>query len=280
MFTSGHRSLPLLSALLLTLAACGSGSDSSSKPAALDYLAQVATSGGAVATFHSGAPPAAGSGPTASASNSSAILPGGSALFTVSADGSFSTIYITIAGVDGYWQLDLSSAATGAIDLVLSVGQHAPSTFTLRFGVGTGGAAGAYDTVPVTLTEVGTGAVQVSLTWDAESDVDLHLVEPGGEEIYYGHERSAAGGTLDLDSNAACSIDGKKNENITYQGGTPPHGSYTVRVDYWDSCTVATTHYVVTTTVGGVTHTYNGTLTGGGDQGGSGDGVTVATFTY
>jgi uncharacterized protein YfaP (DUF2135 family) len=48
--------------------------------------------------------------------------------------------------------------------------------------------------VPVTLTPVGTGDVQVTVTWDADSDLDLHVVEPSGEEIFYGHPVSATGG--------------------------------------------------------------------------------------
>jgi hypothetical protein len=43
---------------------------------------------------------------------------------------------------------------------------------------------------------VGTGAVQVNVTWDLDVDVDLHVLDPRGEEIYYDHRRSASGGVL------------------------------------------------------------------------------------
>src|SRR5207237_4273195 len=43
-----------------------------------------------------------------------------------------------------------------------------------------------------------TGDVQVSVSWDAPSDVDLHVVDPSGEEIFYGNPASASGGQLDV----------------------------------------------------------------------------------
>jgi hypothetical protein len=41
-------------------------------------------------------------------------------------------------------------------------------------------------------------------------------VDAVGEEIYYGDQQAASGGFLDLDSNAACSGDNIRNENITW----------------------------------------------------------------
>jgi hypothetical protein len=195
----------------------------------------------------------------------------------VSATANFDEIIVAVDGTGCYWRLQLTPGA--AETLIISVGQGAPQTFNLVLGALSGGASGPHELVPVVLTQVGTGKVQVSVTWDKESDVDLHLVEPGGDEIYYGNDVATSGGTLDLDSNAACDIDGVKNENITYTTD-PPRGTYTVRVDYYDACTVTETKYVVTVTVAGHTSTFSGTFTGVGDEGGSGDGQTITTFTY
>ena len=90
------------------------------------------------------------------------------------------------------------------------------------------------------LLEVGTGDVQVTLTWDADSDVDIHVVEPGGDEVFWGDPVSENGGVLDLDSNAGC-IDGVRNENVSWPAGMAPRGTYSVRVNYWDSCGVTET---------------------------------------
>lgn len=273
------RHTKLASVLGLVLAACsgGGGGGGGGTPGLQTILPAVSVEGGN-ALRKTTALPAAGSGPAVTASNGSAILPGGSALFDVSGSAAFDTIFVGVQGTPGYWQLTVPPGSSRTV--VLSVGQNAPQTFTLVFGLANGSAVGQFETVPVTLTAVGTGAIQVSLTWDAESDVDLYLVEPDGTEIFYGNEVSASGGTLDLDSNAGCSIDGVKNENITYASATPQRGTYTVRVNYWDSCGVSASSYVVTVNVNGAVQTYSGTLTGAGVGGGSGAGTQVATFTY
>ncbi|HSP14269.1 MAG TPA: VIT domain-containing protein [Thermoanaerobaculia bacterium] len=42
--------------------------------------------------------------------------------------------------------------------------------------------------------------LQIEVMWDADyTDVDLHVVEPGGEEVSYQHPRSAQGGSLHAD---------------------------------------------------------------------------------
>jgi hypothetical protein len=110
--------------------------------------------------------------------------------------------------------------------------------------------------------------------------VDLHVVDPSGEEIYYGSPTSASGGQLDLDSNAECQSDGPRNENITWPSGASPSGTYRVLVDYWDSCGAPSTDYGVTVNVRGqAPQTFTGTFTGEGDQGGAGAGLAITTFT-
>ena len=126
--------------------------------------------------------------------------------------------------------------------------------------------------------QVGSGEVQVSLTWNVESDVDLHVVDPAGDEIYYRRREIDSGGELDLDSNAGCRIDGIKNENITWPTGSAPSGTYIVRVNYWSSCGVESTNYTVRINNGGETQVFDGTLTGRGNRGGQGSGIEIAKF--
>lgn len=121
--------------------------------------------------------------------------------------------------------------------------------------------------------------MQVTVTWDTGADVDLHVVDPAGQEIYWGDRQSASGGELDLDSNAACAGDDVRNENITWPVGTAPQGTYTVRVDYWSSCGATETNLTVLIHNEGGVNLFHGRFDGGGDAGGHGSGVQIATFT-
>jgi uncharacterized protein YfaP (DUF2135 family) len=86
-------------------------------------------------------------------------------------------------------------------------------------------------------TSVGVGDLQVTLNWNASADLDLHVIEPGGEEIYYGNTFSAASGALDRDNQCNADFVMGRPENIFWT--TPPNGSYQVNVVYFDHCDVA-----------------------------------------
>ncbi|WP_309709278.1 hypothetical protein [Pseudolysinimonas sp.] len=180
----------------------------------------------------------------------------------------------------GYWEIVLAEPATEA-DLVFSVPQALPGQeFVTYFAaVDESGRQGTPVPQAVEALPVGTGDVQVSVSWDVDSDLDLHVVEPNGEEIFWDALTSASGGDLDLDSNAGCMIDSVRNENVTWEEGTAPAGEYTVRIDLWSSCEVTPTRYVVTVVVlGQVTRTITGSVDGPGDEGHVGSGEVVATF--
>ena len=131
------------------------------------------------------------------------------------------------------------------------------------------------------MVKVGSGDIQVSLSWDTATDVDLHLVDPSNEEIYYKNKTAASGGVLDLDSNAECTIDNINNENITWAKGSAPKGKFIVRVDYYEACGNKDANYTVTVTVCGETSTYTGSFKASqADTGGKGSGVKVADFEY
>jgi hypothetical protein len=277
------RRMGLLSASVAMILAASCGDSTAPDTTDVrDFINSVATGNNQIsAAFRAGSAPSGGSGPVAVVSGTSSMILGGGALRTVTSGTAFTRIIVAIDGVDGYWELTLPNAVTTQ-NIVLTLAQEVPDeTFTVEYAAGTSAAIGTFDTEPVAILTVGTGDVQVSVSWDVESDVDLHVVEPGGEEIYYGNSSSLSGGELDLDSNAACSIDGTKNENITWPSSSPPRGTYTVRVDYWDSCGVTATNFVVTIRVKGQNAmTFTGQLTGLGDGGGAGSGVPVATFSY
>jgi hypothetical protein len=95
------------------------------------------------------------------------------------------------------------------------------------------------------------GELVVSLSWDNRANLDLHVVDPTGAEIFKrdvnsyqspgpGAPREAPntphdGGVLDFDSNAECIPDGRRAENVVWTEA-PPKGHYLVRVDTFSLC--------------------------------------------
>jgi hypothetical protein len=230
------------------------------------------------ATYHAGSAPRASEGPTATVASPAVVINGGTAQVTVAGSDRFSRVVIGVAGSTGYYDIALPDSAD-SVDLQLSLCQDLSlHTLDLTYAVGTSASIGAYEEQPAAIIEVGTGEVQVSVSWDADSDVDLHVIDPAGDEVFYGQTTIESSGTLDLDSNPGCSIDGVNNENITW--ASAPQGMYTVRLDYFESCDVEETNYVVTVQREGESpETFEGVFTGEGDVGGPGAGVDITTFT-
>lgn len=62
-----------------------------------------------------------------------------------------------------------------------------------------------------------TGDVRVSLSWFNHDDLDIHVIEPNGCEIYYGRKGSRhTGGNLDVDMNAGGGETREPVENIVW----------------------------------------------------------------
>lgn len=247
------------------------------------FIAQVTTAdGGVTATYHKGPPPTVSGGSVLEASFPGIIIVGGSSQVTFTSDQPFSQVVINISGYEGYYLLELPGAVT-SVNAIVTWSQDVPN---LQFEAGSasgGTSPGPYDLSAIRAIRVGTGDVQVSVSFDSLTDVDLHVVDPSGEEIYYASRESASGGKLDLDANAGCSIDSPvvNNENITWPTGTAPAGQYIVRLDYWSSCGKASTNYIVTVhRAGQPVQIFTGTFTGAGDGGGAGAGREITRFTF
>lgn len=95
-------------------------------------------------------------------------------------------------------------------------------------------------TTPATTTTIvlGTGDVQATLRWTGDADLDLHVIDPEGFEIFYDAARSPSGGTLDVDMVPDCGGAGSSNvENVFWpEGGSIP-GEYQAFVVHYDgSC--------------------------------------------
>lgn len=84
------------------------------------------------------------------------------------------------------WVLNVTA---GPIDtyIIVTFSRNLPvSTFTMSITVATaGGQVSGPGDVATSVLNAQTGDVQVSVTWNTASDVDLHVVEPSGERIYW-----------------------------------------------------------------------------------------------
>jgi flagellar hook assembly protein FlgD len=303
-----------LSAVLaaaLIVSQCGSSSPSNptptptptpTGPALTGIISSVQAADGTQATQQTGTPPTAqAGGPTIQTSAGSAAIPGGSEVVTISSATAFQSLYVSVptapglsassfdpnrigaeVAANGYWLLRFPSAVTSAVIITnLSTTLSANSSF--QIGYAAANAAGTIGpTVTSSRTTVGsTGNVQVNVSWNTATDVDLHVVDPTNQEIYYGSPQSTNGGSLDVDSNAGCSLDNKQSENIRW-GSSAPNGTYTVRVDYWSACNVSgTTTFTVTINNGGQRSQFTGTFAAGNaDSGSRGSGRTITTFSH
>jgi len=264
-------------------AGVGCGGSSSRRGATSDQITGVQGPDGRAATFHMGALPAPKGTVDVSVPATGNAINGGSTMITVTSTGDITTIYISVQGQDGYWEVTVPPGSSVA-DVLLTLAQQLPAHVVIVFEVGdASGNISSPATVDTTIHTVGTGDLQVSVSWDVDNDIDLHVVDPNGFEVYYGDDTSPEGGTLDLDSNAACDIDHVRNENVVWPVGKAPSGSYTVRVDNFENCATLAANYVVTVQKKGqAAQTFMGSFaaTDPGDFGGQGDGTVVTTFTY
>ena len=87
--------------------------------------------------------------------------------------------------------------------------------------------------------EVKVGDPQFTLLWDTEVDLDLHVVEPGGKEIYWEDPKGRRGGELDVDNtkgfgpeNVYWLKDADATGEAKIKGAGPP-GEYKWFVVYW-----------------------------------------------
>jgi hypothetical protein len=114
------------------------------------------------------------------------------------------------------------------------------------------GRVGTPATQPLTVdgAPLPAGPLAVHLAWSDEADLDLHVIDPDGVEIYFRHPSGyrpppppalpdpvaqADAPLLDGDSNGDCILDGRDQENVAWSH-PPASGHYVVRVDAASLC--------------------------------------------
>jgi hypothetical protein len=180
-----------------------------------------------------------------------------------------SSVLIGLAGDSGHWivptpNADLLLAGNYLFQTKLSLSPLTPpGPQALLFrGVAPDGSLGPGLQVNLTVASpTPAGALVISLTWDTNADLDLHVLAPNandpatpieiwskapvglpphvpGDPPLTGADLAAAqaaAGKLDFDSNANCVIDGRRQEDVVFTQGPPP-GDYVIRVDTFSLC--------------------------------------------
>jgi hypothetical protein len=217
---------------------------------------------GAVAVFKTGSPPPGNAAAVAlSVSGSSTAVAGSTGIVNIQSTVLLDTLFVRVGEADGFWELPVTIDQFDYTLLITVVDDPcgADVGFDCIYGGAAGGQVSEEEVVdPVTLVEPGTGQVRVTLQWSATNDLDLHVIDPFGEEIFFANPTSDSGGTLDFDSNISCIPDGGV-ENIFWPENGAPSGNYQVIVDNFTACESAAP-YTVTVSVNGSESLFFGTL--------------------
>ena len=242
--------------LLLGLAGLLHGCDAASAESGVTALMRVAA-----AQFTPGPLPAPQDGPavTGLVTLENAVYPGEVASPLSGSLGRGATaVALELTGDRGYWILPAGPPAITAPEQPTFAAQLSfsaalpPGRRALRAqGRDAEGRPGAVaeQELEVLAAAPPAGALVVTLRWDAPVDLDVHVEQPDGTEIWSGMKTGyspppgrppdpaaqARAGRLDLDSNAQCVLDGRQQENVIWPSA-PPRGHYRARVDTASLC--------------------------------------------
>lgn len=101
---------------------------------------------------------------------------------------------------------------------------------------------------------VGTGPVQVTVTWNSGADIDLYVVDPSEDVLSFQRRNSLSGGHLDYDARGECR-EGQTHDRLenAVWAEEAPQGTYKVQLHYLFECdsSAGLTTATVSVAVGG-----------------------------
>lgn len=101
---------------------------------------------------------------------------------------------------------------------------------------------------------VGTGPVQVAVTWNSGADIDLYVIDPSEEVLSFQRRRSQSGGHLDYDARGECR-EGQTHDRLenAVWAEEAPTGTYKIQLHYLFECdsSAGLTTATVSVSVGG-----------------------------
>lgn len=120
------------------------------------------------------------------------------------------------------------------------------------------------------------GAFRISLTWTNNDDLDLHCVEPSGEEIYFSHKLSRTRGQLDIDMTHGGTPEKPCVENIFWvKQSDMQKGSYKIRVHNFSKRESTNQGYTIEIDFNGDIHQFSSK---GNPSNGSTDAVVTVSY--
>jgi len=81
--------------------------------------------------------------------------------------------------------------------------------------------------------EPSTGDVQVLLSWNNFNDLDLIVIDPNNESVWFKNRRVSSQGQLEIDMNVEYPDSKKPIENVYWPSGSAPSGDYKVYLMYY-----------------------------------------------
>jgi len=268
------------------------------------------------ATYHKGKLPSGTANLISGLNVTKKVVNGGSTIVSFSSATKLSKMNISVNGTDTYfYEVPLNAIEKKSdtskdyeYQVLLLINQDIDYEYFhvyMSFTAADGQISNVTEGDRIDIVKAGTGDLQVTLSWDQEDDLDLHIIDPDGEHIYWYNELVIRKGKfefdfwvymigkytdhdvskfdynnsedrnalkdykdefeaiddtsemyivgrqnyvidnpdalyafLDIDSNAACSIDGIKNENIFF--AHPKNGTYTIAVNLYEKCQMNT----------------------------------------
>lgn len=168
--------------------------------------------------------------------------------------------YVQVDGAGSYYTIpyDNNSGASGTIQLPIGVPTNViGGSFCVNYCIyDSRGNISNLLTICISVLELGSGNLQISLAWDTPTDQDLYVKDPSGTVIYYSNTSSSTGGQLDRDD-----VDGFGPENI-FWALVAPDGEYEVLVDDFSNSPTRN-NYTITISTPDVRREFSGSTING-----------------
>jgi len=155
--------------------------------------------------------------------------------------GNLGGCYVQVVGANSYFNIpyNSTSGASGQLSVPIGIPTNVDlGEFCVDFCIyDANGRISNIVRTCVTVIRLGSGALQVSLTWSNSSDQDLYVITPSGCEIHYANS-VCQDGLLDRDD-----LDGYGPENIFWESNASD-GTYEVWVDDFSSVNAGTDLFI------------------------------------